>query len=368
MTSERIVKEMEQRVSEWLTEQGARFTNDRERGFVQEFGIPSPDFLVFWPAPMTIDVSVASNGSAARRKSKRDLGRLLASQIWLSQRFGPYLPRVVIVAGEQDPTSHLFADSTISVDSLTTFDALVKHIQLNPLTQQILKHGQPTEIVGSTVSREAWEKPRNIPMWLSLESSTEPELAPPAGTLADSLHLATQAKRVETLSRPVTRRPGNRSIRPGNRRVRSDDERWKLSRELGNVIEQIILDYAAESVHAEIQSVTGHLDAPASFGRRRFQLLTLPNRDPILIRVMRVGGATFSHKLYELIADAWLDRASSPVPLGRQILLVGSLEPTGSALMKFAKELAQSGWHICPWDFDEPAPAFVELIREWADD
>ena len=44
-------------------------------------------------------------------------------------------------------------------------------------------------------------------------------------------------------------------------------------------------------------------------------------------------------------------------------MLIGLSESTASAPRWLANALAQSGWHVCPWDFDEPTPSFIRLIE-----
>jgi hypothetical protein len=362
-------KMLDDRVRLWLESQGddVHFVDAFERQNMGNQDAPlDADFMVLRPFPLAIMTMVRATPNARRMKEKR----LLAGRIALAERFGKFLPVIVVVTEfcEVGDFSS-YADAVFAMDSLPPIRELVGNLRLNAAIQKILEAGNPGEVAFSEYSdvQERWSKV------VTFADLCDERITFRPGTLARRIQqaLVPLQEEAEAEAAPSSRSSG-----------RSSTEPWFIrSRRVSSEFDRVLFDFVAESCGGKVQESRFREDPLR--GQIFRHVWNAPNGARVVIRRQSTSGASLLHKSRELIAEAWMTRAFAKEVVGQQILLLGevgqearTMESIGGTRIErydpkligiqHVNALESAGWIVSPWDFEATEPEIIRLLKEVA--
>jgi hypothetical protein len=358
-------KTLDDRVRLWLESQGddVHFVDAFERQNKGNQDAPlDADFMVLRPFPLAIMTMVRATPNARRMKEKR----LLAGRIALAERFGKFLPVIVVVTEfcEIGDFSS-YADAVFAMDSLPPIRELVGSLRLNAAIQRILEAGNPGEISFSEYLdvQERWSN------GVTFSDLCDERIEFQPGTLAHRIQQALMPLREET-------EVGPSSVSFG----RSSTEPWFIrSRKVSSEFDRVLFDFVAESCGGKVQE--SRFRGEAFRGQIFRHVWNAPNGARVALRRQSTSGLSLLHKSRELIAEAWMTRAFAKEVVGQQILLLGevgqearTMESIGGTRIEryhpkligiqHVNALESAGWIVCPWDFEAKEPEIIKLLKE----
>jgi hypothetical protein len=378
-------RELDGQVRNWLGSQNppVKFVDDFTDRAVSKSDSLSADFMVLTPFPMAIITMTFSGASAMRMKSKR----FLAQRISLAERFGNFMPVIVIVPNEADIQVIRFADMVLSVGKLPDFQSLGKAIKLNADVQTILRDGEPPPVSFSSEGDvdSAWNKALSLEN-LSSEKSTFPRnsLAGRLQEILVPLKESTLAKSLSNENESISGSPLSSIRQPirGHKDLISSPW-WMRSRDWSDEFDRVLFEYIAEKCGGKVESKR-HRDPLLQSHILRHVWKSRMGRDCVMRRQM-MSGVSEAHKTRELVAEAWMSRAFLKPRVCAQVLLAGTigLEPgkiktiAGNRTLetkpdrlgiKYINALEAAGWVVAPWDFAEEEPRFITFLKEVGND
>lgn len=374
-------RELDGQVRNWLGSQNppVKFVDDFTDRAVPKSDSLSADFMVLTPFPMAIITMTFPGASGMRMKSKR----FLAQRISLAERFGNFMPVIVIVPNEADIPFIPFADMVISVEKLPDLKSLGKSIKLNPDVQTILRDGEPPAV---SFSKEAdvvstWDKA------VTLEELSSEHRVFPESTLARRLQEILVPLKEATLAQPLgISKEGLRgnslsSIRQSTRRNHDliSAPWWTRSRHWSDDFDRVLFQFIVEKCGGKIESKR-HRD-PLLQGQILRHVWKSRTGCGIVFRRQTMSGVSEVHKIRELVAEAWMSRAFLKPRVNAQVLLAGTIGVDPSMVKSIAgvrpvedkpirpsiqhmNALEAAGWLVAPWDFAEEEPKFINLLKE----
>ncbi len=369
-----MILDAEKRLRQWLDSNNARYL---WHGDDQQLPL---DCVVYSPFSVGIEIKILAAPNGQRLKAKRDL----SARIDLVDDFGPDLPFVVLTVGQDQDINplRLMADAVFPLDQLPSFDELRK-VRINPEVQDVLKRGAPRDIniTDLELLEERWSRSLALSELVDRQDF-------PKGSLAFQIHQGA----LELLEAAGTIRTNERvprvipRIRPT--RIGRYDAPPTL---LDTLLKKRDFSQAIEDLIARqgITSVGGKIETPkVTLSSKSTNLLTvkeaiwrLHNGRQIVLRRLAMSDMFIDHKVRELIAEAWLLRASDSLLKPYLYLLLTDTRqdlpkptlsgprpsPISKGLIKSINRFESAGWQVFPWDFAEPEPAFVKAARALAE-
>jgi hypothetical protein len=355
-----------------------KFADDFTDRKVSKSDSLSADFMVLSPFPMVIITMILFPGAGAMRlKSKR----FLAQRISLAERFGNFMPVIVIVPNEENIQFIQFADMVFSADKLPDFKSLGKAIKLNPVVQTILRNGEPMTASFSSESNVevAWDKA------LSLEDLSSNQSAFPRNTLARRLQeiLAPLKEVILAKALPNANEQRFHNLRTFPRQItrRGDSASlsWTHSKHLVDEFHRALFQYIAEKCGGKVE-LRRYRDPLLGWLIERY-IWKSETGVEVVIRRLAMSEVVESIKTRELVAEAWMTRAFGEPPVRAQVLLVGTtgtrdaVNQTISGIRQVERKpvrlgiqhvnaLEAAGWLVAPWDFAEDEPKFIKFLKE----
>jgi hypothetical protein len=364
MREEYPVQKLERKVREWLQSQPGTVE------FIEEYshGASRLDFLVLKPFPLAIELMVLTSRNAAILKAKR----FLSDRIAMAERFGTSLPYIVIVSEDSVVDTIPYADGFFFVNELGPIEKLRANVNPNKEVLRILTEGDPGEVEFSSLERleSDWSD------IVSLEDISSPKRGFSTGSLAHRLQEVCVPMR-EKYEQGIDASGSNnllsqsRSTRqPSNRRIGSLP--WFAHPDFSRAWEHVLYAFIKEKCGGVVASV--RVQSAESGGLIKRGVWTSPEGKTVLLRRLFWGPMTFGCKTRELIADAWVARATSKTRIKHQLLLVGTPETHAGAneikysFIKEFNQLEAAGWSIMPWDFNKAEPAFIKYLKMASND
>jgi len=153
-------------VRRWLESEGADYLGadylvDVDLSPYKRTPYRQVDFVVLDPVPFAIEVRVPEHREREADLLRRMARRWLRRRITLAERYGRFLPLIVVspeVAGADGTLP--FVDAVFDANSLPPVRDLPSLVSLDPTTQEILRNGQPTgvEFTESEEALRLWSK------------------------------------------------------------------------------------------------------------------------------------------------------------------------------------------------------------------
>lgn len=350
-------------VRAWLEQCGASFIEPEatEEGRAAGYEL---DFMMLQPFPLAIEVVPSSGSQTARMKARR----FLAQRISLADRFGRFLP--VVVISDKPEELHAwsyFADAVFAVSDLPELDSLRARMEMNRGFQQILERGDPGTVRFST-DEEVENRWRDSVTLADLVSEGHRF---PGGSLAEALHRALiRHREVE----------GYRDI--GREMQDPRPHAWMIHRTNWTPVFEGEFD-------SFVENRCGGKVVKRRLRNDDRSIMTCsvwesPGRTQAVVRRQSVAPQLLHHKVRELVGEGWMIRASADFHPDRQILLLGiggGDDPRISKLTGAAQQssgwipplhqlniLEGAGWTVCPWDFANEEPYFIKRLKEVTND
>ena len=374
--------QIKEQVRRWLESEGTDYLTDVDLSPYKRSTAQRPvDFVVTSPVPFAIEVEVPGDqqhrGSFLRHKARR----LLRGRITLAERFGTFLPLVVVSPPEVDFDGRLpFVDAVFDVGNLPSVRDLPNLISLDPSTQEILRKGQPARV-------EFTEHEEALSLWsksLTREDLLREEAFPP-DTIAERTRRCARAQEANLQRERTAEAQSREQALPGMPTVpqpHPEEEGRATRRERAKAFGALrqCLDTELEAtVVGDLGGEFAHSRVPLpgverSSGAVPVRAWQAPDGRRTVIRTYSVAGSLALVKGQELFAEARMLRASTPVPEGGLLLLL-SIEATdhifGGRGVRAQRPidpylvnvLEEGGWKVFPWDFAEPEPEFVKYLR-----
>jgi len=377
---------LDRQVREWLESQpeAIRYRSVPEKDSVtEEAGGESfdADFLVLHPFPLAIVTMVGRNPRHLQMEAKRFLNQ----RISLAERYGRFLPVIVIVpegiASDQVP----YADGAFSVSELPSIGEIKARLKLDDDVQRILSDGDPGEVRFSEVEtvHDLWSRS------LSLFELADAEAVFPEGSLAQRLNqvLPPLREEIEANVRPGVdqNEAGHQSIQPEvlSRRFGRTLPWYARSRRFMDEFDRVLHDFITELCGGTIE--TNRIRSPGLRGWISAHVWKSPSGLEVVLRRLMGSHAGMQHKTQQLVAEAWITRVFIKGRVETQLLLLGSAgeEPREvKTILGVKKNREQSrpieiqqvnllegaGWDVCPWDFGNSEPRFIKRLKEVAHD
>lgn len=359
-------------VRKWLIENGARFISEGNR-----IEVPV-DFVVYEPFCFALEIMDFTSPNTMRRKARR----LLARRIALIEEFGPGLPLIVISCGVKDSLlphpSKLFADAVLPAQQLPVLKNL-RNIEIQVDTEKILSTGAPKNIQHSELEilDNRWQFSIS-----PIELIEKEDFLP--GTLAHKIHdLAITLLKKDDCKTVFSRSHFKHEL------VGAQD-RLTTGQEPHNTFEKIVRN---RNFFKGIQEIIGHeikTKVGTGLQSRRIKIMTqqttwltldlpvlsLPNETQIVIRLLVGSESLLGHKADELLAEAWMIRASELSSSANLFLLLTENKknwreenitgekrlPPSPSLLKSIHKFESAGWQVFPWDFEKTTPEFLNAI------
>jgi hypothetical protein len=335
------------------------------------------DFVVYSPFCIGIEVREVSSPISRSLKAKRGL----SARTDLVDDFGSELPLVVITVGgtvDVNP-SRLLADAVFPVDALPPFQEL-RTVRVDPDIREVLKRGAPREIniTDMELLEEYWSRS------LALSELVDRNDFPP-GSLAYLIHETASTILQDNVPGDMTHRPG--SLFPLRNRTASMKPAGIPPSPLDFLLKRRDFYEAVGNLIAQraVGSVGGRMETPRiKLSSRHTNLMTtqaavwrLDNGRQIALRRLNVGESSVDHKARELIAEAWLLRATESLVNPHLYLLLTDSRRTlplqtiagprrstmNRDLIKGINHFESAGWQVFPWDFAESEPDFIKAAR-----
>lgn len=368
-------KELDDTVRQWLQSQSpeVQFVDDRS----QSGEYLRADFLVLQPFPMAILTMVSRDHQNARAKAKRLLGQRIA----LAERFGAHLPVVVVVPKRKAAAVLPLADAILGADELPGIQEVKLRIQPSPEVEEVLREGEPGEVMFSTqeVASVRWSD-----AW-TLEDLVAEKVQVQVDSLANRLHQAMMHAKKDSIT-PETRSAPQRQARASRNSTRdlapwtnpTSSEWWVSSIRWSDAFDQVLSSFITEACGGRVETM--RYREQLFQGTLTRHVWTTPHGGSVIIRRLTVSSAMLSHKVDELIAEAWMTRAFVKPRLLGQVLLLGEtgreaeFSATSQSLrvhhrktspgIRHINALEAAGWRVAPWDFGKCEPHFVEILKE----
>ena len=352
----RKAKELEERVAQWLTEEGAAFYPGDD--FDSSLNIP---IIMVDPFPMAFEV--VPDAATFRMKSKR----WIATRIRIAQLFGPHLPVAVIAEegfeGIPERVRHLF-DSILDARGLPMLDE-IRNVFPSEELQGLFVRGQPSESAEELLtSPEAYTD-----LWADVLSLSDlVEKAHPKASLASRLRDVFFRFRDEQEEEALSSDSRMSSRTPLEQAV--------LSSRFRKLFDKEIVSFLGEHVAGNGRWIRFGIGKEGKLLQRQELAWEFPNGEVQVLR--RSMAPSFegiaAHRAEELFADAWMIRGSERAGGNRPLLLLGkrpmeriettrgSASKPGSITLDMVNRFESSGWRVFPWDFDREMPRFVEYL------
>ena len=362
MAGERQGRLLDRQVKEWLEGQAiaVRYICSSQLDGGESF---DPDFMVLQPYPLAIVTMANFNRSALYKKAKRFLNQ----RISLAERYGRFLPVIIVTPEGKSPDPVPYADGVFSVTQLPGVGEVMATVKFDDEVQRILANGDPGEVRFSDIetTNDLWSRS------LSFRELADSESVIPEGSLAHRLQKTLVPLREEMESRADQNSKGRRLP-------------WYLQ-------SRRVLDAFGEVMHGFTTDVCGGTIEAKRFRGTGFRGQILqhiwhsPGGARIVLRRLMASPASIAHKAQELVAEGWLTRALAQDGIERQVLVLGNVgeeqreTETISGINKMRERkrpigiqqvnlLEGAGWNVCPWDFANIEPSFIKLLKEVSND
>ena len=304
---------------------------------------------------------MVSSFQAIRMRSKR----FLAQRLSLAERFGRFLPVIVVMPeGSECGSRFRYADLVVEVGALPSLAELRQNLLLDPSVQRIMESGDPGEVKFSDFESIEYEWKGAVDlMQLSDERSAFPEEC--------------LAKELQEVLVPIRREVD--AAHPSSDGDSNHGWSWFLrSRKWSEEFTRVLHNHVEQECGGKV--ITKRTRVEEIGGLTQRSIWEAPNGDRIVLRRQSVGESALSHKTRELVAEAWMTRAFAENSIDGQVLLLGAgsekarLSDSASDLTRGASRspppiqhvnaLEGAGWTVCSWDFASEEPGFIKYLKE----
>lgn len=315
----------------------------------------SVDFVVVGQIPFAVDVLAPNELYDNYEQQKRFL---LAKRIALAERFGPYLPFVVVLPETSKDAVVPFADCVLNAKRLPKkLDKL--DISFNRTVLNILKEGVPplSNLLASGQWLEQWCADTSLHELQTHQDFSE-------GCVAHTLKHSFANAKVKSIESSMP--------------LISNQVQEMITEHLGGHIlpAKQIADDAKPFQHSTLEFVgwrtrNGSQVLLSIFCISLFGDVPAIDEedDPFTINDPQ---ETVYHAL---IGDAWQIRARSDMEFDALVMLLGCEQKKQirglvktvqkpSIPLEIINSLESAGWIVCPWDFAEETPQFIEILKK----